>query len=273
MGGAKLGRILHVKKSLDNLQKIYSENLLAPLISEEIFTCFYEDNAEDIKKKMEELDFDFYGVEKDGIVIGYIKKDELKVGMIYQFVHYFDLGDLVSESTSLIDLLKIMKNTNPIFVLEMNKVKKIITISDLQKQPIRMLVFGLISLLEMFLLDLINQEYKDESWKSHLNDDRLHNAIKLYNIRKEKNEGIGLIDCLQLSDKGRIIKNTPELRKLLNFDSNTKLNQFFDGIEKLRNNTAHSQEYVYQDFNEFLDKITRVQELLSVLEDEQRHFR
>lgn len=268
-----MGQILHVKKSLDNLQKIYSENLLAPLISEEIYTCLYQDKAEDVKKKMVELDFDFIGVEKEGIVIGYIKKDELREGYISQFVHNFDLSDLISESTSLIDLLKIMKNTNPIFVLEMNRVKKIITKSDLQKQPIRMLVFGLISLLEMFLLDLINQEYQDESWKDHLTDERLQKAIDLYNIRKERNEGIGLIDCLQLSDKGRIIKHSPELRKLLNFNSKTKLNKFFDGIEELRNNTAHSQEYVYQDFNEFLNKITRVQELLSLLDDERKHNR
>lgn len=255
--------ILHSKKSFDTLRKIYSDNLSVPLIAEDLQTCSLEDDAIIVKLNMEKLDFDYYGVKSKGRIIGYIVQSELCEGLILQYVHYFEMKDLVSESTSLIELLQILKDKHPIFVLEKNQVKKLITVSDLQKQPIRMLVFGLISLLEMNLLGLIKQHYANEEWKNYLSSGRLEKAYEVYEIRKSKNEGLGLIECLQLSDKGTIIRKTPELLEKLEFNSKGEVDRFFSSIEELRNNTAHSQEYVYKDFNDFIDNINRVEKILS----------
>ncbi|WNF38804.1 hypothetical protein RJD24_10440 [Bacillaceae bacterium IKA-2] len=257
---------LHFNKGLETLREIFSNNLSAVLIAEEIQICSLIDDAREIKIIMEKFDFDYYGVEKNGKVVGYIIQSELGEGLISNYIRPFLTEDLISESTSLIELLKILKEKDPIFVLEKNQVRKLITIADLQKQPIRMLVFGLVSLLEMRLLELIKEYYpnKDE-WKGLINKSRLKKANEVYEIRKGKNEGLGLIDCLQLSDKGTIIKKTPKLLGALGFHSIGEVNVFFSSIEDLRNNTAHSQKYVYQDFNEFLDKISRIEEILTLI--------
>ncbi|MCZ2845227.1 MAG: hypothetical protein O2U61_01815 [Candidatus Bathyarchaeota archaeon] len=223
------------------------------------------DDAREIKIIMDKFDFDYYGVEKNGKVVGYIIQSELGEGLISKYVRPFLTEDLISESTSLIELLQILKEKDPIFVLEKNQVRKLITVADLQKQPIRMLVFGLVSLLEMNLLELIKEYYPNEDWKNHISSARLEKANEVYEIRKKKNEGLGLVECLQLSDKGTIIRKTPELFDNLGFQSKGEVNLFFRSIEDLRNNTAHSQKYVYQDFNEFLDKISRVEEILTMI--------
>jgi hypothetical protein len=256
---------VHLNKSLTTLKKIYSNNLSVTLIAENLISCSIEDETETIKAKMEELDFDYFGVESNGKMIGYIMKQELVDQSLSNYVHYFAMEDLVSESTSLIDLLQILKAKHPVFILEKNQVRKLITVADLQKQPIRMLVFGLISLLEMELVQLIKNSNPDEEWKSCLSEGRMAKVYQVYETRKEKNEGLGLIECLQLSDKGTIIKKTPHLLKQLGFVSKSDADRFFSSIEELRNNTAHSQEYVYEDFNEFLENIYRVEKILNLI--------
>lgn len=255
----------HLKKSLNTLRKIYSDNLTVTLIAEELISCSIEEDTDKIKSKMEMLDFDYFGVESNGRIIGYIVKGELGDLALSQYVRYFAMEDLVSESTSLIEVLHILKEKHPVFILEKNRVRKLITVADLQKQPIRMLVFGLISLLEMELVTLINDSYAEEQWKSCLSEGRMNKVIQIFETRREKNEGLGLIDCLQLSDKGTIIKKTPPLLEQLGFTSKTDVAQFFRLIEELRNNTAHSQEYVYEDFNEFLENINRVEKILNLI--------
>jgi hypothetical protein len=255
----------NLNKSLNTLRKIYSDNLSVTLIAEDIISCSIDDDTEKIKAKMEELDFDYFGVESSGKMIGYIIKHELEDLSISNYVHYFSMEDLVSESTSLIELLQILKEKHPIFILEKNQVCKLITVADLQKQPIRMLVFGLISLLEMELVQLLKKVYPDGEWKSCLSEGRMTKVFQVYETRKLKNEGLGVIECLQLSDKGTIIKKTPHLLEKLGFESKSDVAQFFKSIEELRNNTAHSQEYVYEDFNDFLEDISRVEKILNLI--------
>lgn len=255
----------NLSKSLRTLRQIYSDNLSVSLIAEDIVYCSITDDATVIKTKMEELDFDYFGVESNGKLIGYIVKEELTDTAISNQVHTFTMANLVSESTSLLEILHILKEQCPVFILEKNQVKKLITVADLQKQPIRMLVFGLISLLEMELAQLIKRTYSDEQWKSCLSEGRIVKVREVHETRKEKNEGLALIECLQLSDKGTIIKKTPDLLAKLGFTSKTDVGRFFRVIEELRNNTAHSQEYVYEDFHEFLENINRIERILNLI--------
>ena len=65
--------------------------------------------------------------------------------------------EIVSSTTPLIDLLPIMKNRDHLFVLDGARLESIVTSADLQKPPIGMLLFGLVSLLDMFLLALVEE--------------------------------------------------------------------------------------------------------------------
>lgn len=257
--------IKSIGKNLETLREIYSNNLTVGLIAEELSACSPEDDALTTKFIMEKLDFDYYGVAIDGKIIGYIIQSELNEGLISEYMHTFQMEDLVSESTSLLELLLILREKHPVFLLESNRINKLITVADLQKQPIRMLVFGLISILEMNLVELIMEHYPNEQWKERLSPNRINEAMNLFYVRKEKNAGLGLIDCLQLSDKGMIVQKTPDLLKKLELQSRREAKQFFNRIEELRNNTAHSQEYVYNDFNDFLDIVMRIERVLSLI--------
>jgi hypothetical protein len=247
----------------EKLRHIYENILTVELLSENLNTCSLNENALDIKNKMIKNDFDIFGVRDEQRIIGFVKKDDLiSDGEIVNFFRKFSSEDLISDSTSLIELLDIFQERDFIFILERNIVSKIVTVADLQKQPIRMLAFSLISLLEMHLLSLVKEYYPHDSWTTLISESRLNNAKKLLNERLETNEALTLLDNTQLGDKGTIVCKTPELVKKLGFESVNKCREFFRKIEKLRNNTAHSQNKIYHDNKEFISLILQIEKVI-----------
>ena len=249
-------------KGYEKLKVIYEKNLSVDLLAEDLNTCNLHDSSPAVKQEMTEKDFDIYGVEENGKIIGYVLRDRLTDGKVEDNYQTFHSGDLVSDSTSLIELLEILRNKNYLFVLERNKVTKIVTFADLQKQPIRMLAFSLISLLEMLLISLIREEYPDESWKEKLSKERLKKAEEMLKIRIEKNEALTLLDNTQLADKGTIVVKTDKLTEQLGFESKSRCKEFFKNIETLRNNTAHAQEEIYHNSAELIDIILELDRVL-----------
>ena len=94
-----------------------------------------------------------------------------------------------------------MKHRDYLFVLEGARLESIVTSADLQKPPVRMLLFGLVSLLEMFLLALVRNHCPEGSFVSVLKPQSLEEATKLYEKRRASNEEIDLADCLHICDK------------------------------------------------------------------------
>ncbi|WP_040209202.1 hypothetical protein [Neobacillus jeddahensis] len=249
-------------KGYEKLRAMYEKNLSVDLLAEDIYTCALDDHSLRIKNEMIERDYDVYGVKDKGKITGYILREELFEGRVEDFYRQFRMEDLISDSTSLIELLDFLRERKYVFILEKNKVCKIVTIADLQKQPIRMLAFSLISLLEMLLISLIREACSEDNWKVKLSEDRLGKAEEMLKKRSEKNEALTLLDNIQLGDKGTIVRKTPHLIKQLGFDSTTKCKEFFKNIEVLRNNTAHAQEEIYHDYQELIDIILEIDRVL-----------
>ncbi|WP_112180333.1 hypothetical protein [Paraliobacillus zengyii] len=175
-----------------------------------------------------------------------------------------EVGDLISDSTSLTEVLNIIQKKDCVFVLEKDRVTKLVTVADLHKQPIRMLAFSLISILEMSLIELIKGEYQNDDWKDLLSELRVNLANKLFKDRRNKNEALSLIDSIQICDKGTIIEKSDYLRDKLGFSSKQVCKIFFKKVEKLRNNIAHSQEQISLDHKELIEIVLQVKEVLNI---------
>lgn len=214
---------------------------------------------------MLEKDYDVMGVEDGGIVIGYVTKSEFnEEGVCRDFYRTFTPYEMVSESTPLIQTLYLLNETERVFVLEGNRVNKVVTLADLQKQPVRMLMFGIISLFEMQVNRIIKEYLPDDLWQDHLQLERVEKAKELFTERKSRNEAIELCDCLQICDKRDVIMNDENLRNLLGIKSKTKGKVFFKDLEKLRNNLAHSQDLnTTNSWNDILKLIKQTEEYLA----------
>ncbi len=128
-------------------------------------------------------------------------------------------------------------------MIEENEVKFIVTKTDLNKQAIRILSFGLINLFEIYLEILIEETYPNDSWLDFLNNNRLENLISLYDNQRKNNIEPFKIDCAQLCDKmDKILKNYDIFKTIFQIGSKRLLEDKLDNIEKLRNAIAHAHE-------------------------------
>ena len=243
-----------------SLRKLFEENIHVNHISEELISFEVNGKMEEIKEYMQRTGFDVVGIKEEGRVIGYLERGS---GTVVPF----QPSDLVSESTPLIHLLYLFEHIDRIFILERNEVTRLVTLADLQKPPIRMLLFGIISLMEMHLLHVVKHAYRDAGWRERISAERLRNAEQLYELRKGRNEEITLLDCLQLSDKKTLIVKKKELLLNLTFSSRAEAERFFNKLERLRNNLAHSQELTGGDsFREIIQTVRQCERVLEACE-------
>jgi predicted transcriptional regulator len=224
----------------------FHELLVASTIAESIISVPVAAKAQEALEIMNQRHFDVLGLAEEGRIVGYLAKKELEDGddltepVCGSFKNDFEIMHLVSESCPLEDCISKLGQTERLFLLRSTGIDGIITRADLHKQPVRMLLFSVISLLEMTLLSLIRKEYADDKeWKTLLCKRRLEKAKRLLQERQDAGMEIDLVDCLQLCDKGEIIRKTDDLRKQIGFMSKGKCEAFFEHLEKIRNALAH----------------------------------
>jgi len=251
-----------IKTSYQDLKEIFKHGITVRHISERLKSCRADEDAASVKEGMSGLDFDVMGLEKDGAVYGYIRQVELKTELCGEYQHTFRPSELVAESTPLLDLLTILRDRARVFVLECNRVTGIVTRGDLQKAPSRMLLFSLVTLLEMNLLRLIRNCYTDDSWREFLTEKRRNKAMELHREREKRNEALDLADCLQFCDKRELIIRNQNLCDKIGY-APEDLNDLLKNAEKTRDKLAHAQDLVTgTSWEEIIDLTEKMQLLL-----------
>ncbi|HSI74925.1 MAG TPA: hypothetical protein VK957_03485 [Lunatimonas sp.] len=129
-----------------------------------------------------------------------------------------------------------------------SKITHIATRSDLDKIPVRLGLFGLISVLESVLREIVRSSLPQ--WEESLSEERLDSARKLYELKTARSEEIDLIQCLQLGDLGSIFSKNKRYKI---FGPSLSRNIYDDRIRnigKLRDSLAHSQDILPFDWKE-----------------------
>lgn len=250
---------------VSELRKLFEEGITVRSIFEPLRACSANESAAEIKRKMLALDFDVFGLNslESGPVEGYIQLSDLKNGTCGQYKKDFNISDVISNSTSLIDALTLLRGQERIFVLVRNSIEGIITRADLQKPPVRLLIFGLITLIEMHLSDLIRKYYPGESWRKRLSPKRMKVIEDIRKQRKKRNEELDDIDCLQFCDKRTLALDEKQIIKILDFKSKKQGNKVLRSIEKIRDKLFHAQDIVIgTTWEEIISLIEEIESLI-----------
>ncbi|MGB5766603.1 MAG: hypothetical protein WBM38_07705, partial [Arenicellales bacterium] len=72
-----------------------------------------------------------------------------------------------------------------------------------------------------------------------------------------------LLDCIQLSDKGKIIISKEETLALSGLESRRSAKKVVREMESLRNNLAHAQDIVTYDWGQIVRLTQRLEESLN----------
>lgn len=228
------------------LRRLFDERVTVSAIYEPLDCCFADDPADEIAERMRLYSFDETGlkVSEDAAIAGYVRLVDLKDGRCGDHRRDFVHTDLIADSTSLVDVLLTLREEARRYVLVGRDVAGIVTRADLQKPPVRMLVFGLVTLLEMHLAFLVRYLYIEDAWQEALSKSRIAVARNLMEQRADRGEELALLDCLQFCDKRDLVLRKKDGIELLGFASKSAGRCVLRGIEDLRNKLAHAQDLV-----------------------------
>jgi hypothetical protein len=233
----------------DAVQRVFTESFAARDIAEPLASFDAGTVATDVRDFMQARDFDVVGIRHEGQVVGYVERGRLQDGACEQFRQGFEEATVLDDSAALLRVLMQLNQTPFVFVAVLGKVGGIITRADLQKPPVRMWLFGIVTLIETRFTELIERHCPGDTWKKYLSEARLQKAQALLDERGRRNQTLQLFDCLQFSDKGQIIARNEEIRKFTVFSSRRQAEETVKKLEQLRNNLAHAQDILTSDWD------------------------
>lgn len=210
-------------------------------IAEPLVSFDEEHPSADVLAAMNSYDFDVVGVRRKGKVAGYLRRDSLGSGFCGDVMKDFSSSELVMDTTPLLKVIEPLARGATLFVSILYSVGAVITPWDLQKPAVRMVAFGVVTMVEMKIVLMIRAACPQESWKRLLSEKRVQKAEFLLNERLRRNEQTDLLECLQFSDKSDLIAKSADLRQVLGFTSKSKAEMGFNNLEMLRDHLAHGQ--------------------------------
>ena len=242
-------------------RRMFTELFTARDIAGPLFSFDLHSTCEEAGSVMRHHYRDVASVRSKGRVQGYIRLSDLKAATCAERMRHFTADQVVGGDATLSDVIHVLTRHDYCFVTSLEEVAGVIGRNDINKPIVRMWLFGLITMIEMRVVEIIQEYIPDDSWQTCLSAERLKKAQAMQAERERRNQHGALLDCLQLSDKGRIIVEHPQLLDLIGFDSKSAAKRVIKSVESLRNNLAHSQDIVTHDWAQIARLSRRVEEL------------
>ena len=243
----------------DAVRRVFAEAFTVRDIAEPLASFDAGADSGDVRDFMDARDFDVVGIRLEGQVAGYVEKEALEMGPCGARRRSFDRAAVLGDAAPLLSVLISLKEAPFVFVTMLGSVGGIITRADVHKPPVRMWLFGIVTLVEMRFSELIERHCSADSWMEFVSEARLEKARALLAERSRRNQKLDLFDCLQFSDKGQIIARNEAIRRLTVFPSRSQAEAATKRLEQLRNNLAHAQDILTSDW----DTITELCEFVT----------
>jgi len=229
------------------LRRTFHDAFMVEHLAEPLVSYDFDQPAATVAMLMEARDFDVAGVRFGGMVGGWVARAELDDGRVDDTVHDLRADEIVSARLPLGELVPRLVDREFVLVSALGAVGGIVTRSDLQKAPLRMWLFGILTLLESQFAREIRARFPGDDWRAMLSETRIARAEELQAERRRRNEHLELVDCLSFGDKGWILSKVPEVLERLKIPSRSEARKRIKDLEQLRNRLAHGHEVVTAD--------------------------
>ena len=233
----------------ERIKRLFTETFTAGDIAQPLASFDVDAPAEHVRAFMNARDFDVVGVRKDGEVVGFVENSAFSGDDCGHSLRPLAEATVRDSTASLFAVMQCLEQRPFLFINVLGTVGGIITLADMQKPPVRMWLFGMLTLIEVRFAELIEQHCPGDSWKQFLSEARSQKAESLLAERKRRNQELTLLDCLQFSDKGQIVARNESIRNLTVFPSRRQAEETIKQLEQLRNNLAHSQDILATDWD------------------------
>ena len=182
-------------------------------------------------------DFDQFPVKDGNATVGVlVRRDGYRSQAVRDAMHPLREGIIVSADMPIQDLIPDLCVDHFRLVLNRGRIDGLVTQSDLMKLPVRMLVFGLVSHLEICLRALVRQLSPAANWLDRLPQHRRAALEQRRQALAADRLEPDLTEFTDFSDMVSALAGHPGLD-----------DRFFvevDGIRRLRNEVAHARTFI-----------------------------
>ncbi|WP_455212646.1 HD domain-containing protein [Kaarinaea lacus] len=197
-----------------------------------------------------------------GAVQGYIlKADTTKIMSCAEVIKHFAADQIVDGNDPITDVIHVLTRHSYCFVSLLGDVGGVIDRNAINNPIARMWLFGIVTIVELRLAQLIEDIFPDNTWHTLISEGRLTKAKEVQAERQRRNLHCDLLECLQLSDKAQILMNHQPTVDAMGFNSKKVAKQIVKDLESLRNHLAHAQDIVRNDWAQIARLALRIDEL------------
>ena len=231
-----------------NFRRMFVEIFTAKDLAEGLLSFDADSSCELVKRALKNQRGEVASVRISGSVQGYIRASDLGAGLCADRMKHFTVDQVVNGTATFGDVIHVLTRHDFCFVTVLNNITGVICRDDINKPMARMWLFGIVTIVEMRLLQLIQERFPNESWQQEVSDGRMEKAREIQAERQRRNVYCDLIDCLQLSDKAQILIQDPVAIERLGLESKSVAKKTVKRLESLRNHLAHAQDIVTHDW-------------------------
>jgi hypothetical protein len=160
-------------------------------------------------------------------------------GIVGDHMQPLSEDNLIGADAGILAFIKTADHHGCRLVMSAAEISGLVCLADLQRLPVRAVLFALITHLEMVMAAAIRREFDgSQEWKGRLSGDRLK---KLTEKRDQANAADNLVEDLLLtefSDKVTIIRKSPSFT-----NGRERFKDDMRNVRALRDNLAHANEY------------------------------
>jgi hypothetical protein len=246
------------------LRELFRHGVTAQDVAEGLVSYDFDQPAAAVRTLMEASDFDLAGVRVTGVVTGVVRREDLVEGTCFDHLLDLDRGLVVDARTPIAEVIVRLGSSSFVLVRAFGSVAGIVTRADLQKAPVRMWLFGLVTLVEDVLGRALRRRHPGESWRDLLSEGRLQRAEALQAERQRRNESLELSECLSFGDKWWILSKDEEVWRAAGFRSRAVARERMKELAALRDRLAHAQDVTTSSLATVVRLAANVDRLLDV---------
>ena len=214
---------------------------------EELFTCGPREKAVDVLRRNEAgvETYDYVPVEDGGVIVGMFRTRQREVvpedeTIVEALMDDLSSTNLMGGDGAILDYVWEVDEKPVRLVVAGNDIAGLVTWSDLQKLPVRAMLFALVTELEMAMADAIRRRYPTgDRWLDLLPGHTKRKVKQLITTSVEKGSEVDAILYTQFSEKVGLLQ---EMGYTHAWDG-TGGKELFRAISSLRNDITHGRNY------------------------------
>jgi hypothetical protein len=229
-----------------------SESLTASMMMtprKELFFFKLRDKASYVLEEMEAHNFDIAPVTENGNMQWFVQRETLKTQnsslRLKEVAESIMVKHVISEQSRIEELLDLLTRQDFFFVIGKKEVTGLITYADLNKRPVKLLFYLLISELEARLIEMIKHRFPQiaDSIK-HLRPSQQKEIEGYLKGSRRGDSEISVEQYFSTSHVMTIVVDDSTLREQLGYHSKKQARKNLDPIVTLRNKIMHPRSLI-----------------------------